>query len=46
MKIFMVLLCIGLFTMSVFLIARFGLKKKEGKEYINATQYNENEEKH
>ena len=37
MKIFMILFCLGLFTMSVFLIAKFGLKKKESKEYVSAS---------
>lgn len=35
MKIFMILLCLGLFSVSVFLIAKYGIKKKESQEYVN-----------
>ena len=31
----MILLCLGLFTVSVFLIAKYGIKKKETSEYVN-----------
>lgn len=40
MKIFMILLCLGFFTVSVFLIAKFGIKKKEGSEYVSSIHDN------
>lgn len=42
MTAFMIILCAISLTASVFLIARFGIKKKESDEYVSADNSQEN----
>ena len=39
MKVFMIVISVVLFTASVFLIAKYGTKKKESEDFINADKH-------
>ena len=34
MKYFIIALCVALFTASIFLIAKYGVRRKESKEFL------------
>lgn len=38
----MIILCVAFITSSIFLIAKYGIKRKESAEYINADKYLDN----
>ena len=46
MKVFFIILCVVSFTATIFMLAKYGIKKKENQEYITPEKiYSGNDDK-